>query len=136
MKIGLFAALLLALLVPLIAEDNVPYVPYVPLTQAEAAAYVARFPADAAADIIKLDAIEHAPPAVTLPRGILVTTDTALAWSWAGPLELSIGAGAATYAITLPPAKVNRPPPAWWPVPAAAVGGLIVGLVAGLLIHP
>jgi len=109
---------------PAAAEDS-------PLTIEEAQAYVARFPADAAADVVKLDALEHAMPVVTLPRGILVETSRALGWTWAGPLELSIAGGVLAYSITLPTASARAPKPPWWPYIVAGGAGLVAGLLAG-----
>jgi hypothetical protein len=80
--------------------------PYKPLTIQEAVTYVQTLTQDQlAAQIVKLDRIEHEVPIVEFPAMIAGTTVDGKVWiSWADPgkLKLSIADGALLYDLELP----------------------------------
>jgi hypothetical protein len=104
---------------------------YQPLSLEEARAYIAQNPEAAAADIAKLDAIEHALPKLEAPKGILVVSGDRAGWTWTGPMKLRIEE--LEYEITLPTASAPLPRRPWWEAPAWIAGSIALGFIAGAI---
>lgn len=102
------------------------------LTLEEAAAYIQRDPAGASADIVRLDAIEHATPVLTGGALAVLVTDDGLVRAYpTSPLVVDV-AGELRYVINLPTAtaRISRPPPRLGALLAASAVGLAAGALA------
>jgi hypothetical protein len=107
---------------------------YRPLTLEEARQYMALHPDQAAADIVKLDTVEHATGSavtVTVPPLVLAVAGRDAALSWAGPLDISIAGGALHYQGTPAPVlfKDVVPVTAWWEKPFWTATGALAGVI-------
>jgi hypothetical protein len=103
-----------------------------PLTEAEALEYVQRFPEAAAADVMRLEAIERVVPEITFPQYLIVVTqDGRMLEVTATPQnELRIDAGTVGWEI-IPPTlrkRVDGPPR------GASVVAIGAGFTAGALL--
>jgi hypothetical protein len=116
---------------------------YVPLTIDQAKAWMELVGPDAvAADIVRLDWIEHSAPVVNVPPFLAVLTGRDLSWNWQGPLIVEVAPIVSTdkppihYEITLtggsqkdfaPPSKEGDV--LIWQIIAAlgTVGGVFLG---------
>lgn len=102
------------------------------LTLEEAAAYIQRDPAGAAADIVRLDAIEHATPVLSGGALAVLVTDDGLVRAYpTSPLVVDV-AGELRYVINLPTAtaRIARPPPRLGALLVAGAVGLAAGALA------
>lgn len=118
---------------------------YVPLSLDEAKAYVARAGIDAvAADIVKLDFIEHAIPSVTFPGAIYALSgrDLVVAYPGQEPAVLVEVKPYLSYSIRLTPTVIPKfvPSTPWWkkalPVVTASLGAAMVPALFSLTGHP
>lgn len=105
----------------------------VPLTLEEAKAYIAAHPDQAAADIVKLDAIEHLPPTVAVPALSFVIRGQDLLWAWQAPLVITLaGTPPIVYDVTLRDGEqkgfVPRRDDIFWYVVTAGAG-FIAGMI-------
>jgi hypothetical protein len=128
---------LLALLLgaPVVVAHAAPA--YSPLTLEQARLYIQSDPEGAAADIVKLDAIEHQAPRVEVPVELFVLSGRTLLWNWQGPLTITLaGEPAVVYSVELKGGEQKSFAPAsehaqvvFWEIVSAAalVGGALLG---------
>jgi hypothetical protein len=110
---------------------------YTPLTIEQAKQYIQANPDGAAADIVKLDAIEHVAPSAPIPGELFTLVGRDLRWNWQGPLVVTLaGEPATVYHVDLVGGEQkNFSPPSehasvvFWEVVAAVAfaGGAVLG---------
>lgn len=89
----------------------------------------------AAADILKLDQIEHGTPVVEWPAVLAVLDDRAtLHLAYQGPAQVNI-AGHLRYSLTIADVRIEgfTAPPSWLKLGGVGLGGLSLGLGAGIV---
>jgi len=127
---GLVAILIMAML-----SGSAFGADYIPLTVEEATAYMHKTgDPQIAQEIIKLDYIEHAVPAVTMPQRVTVLDGRDLVTFYPGEGKIIIQVGKyIEYRIPLQTERIKGFVPIDWSPLWWGIGGAGVGVVAGIL---